>query len=178
MQKYVITGGPGVGKTTMLLELEKYGYVIVPEAARQIIAEEQQKPKGILPWTDLKGFQHKVLERQLDLESRVSGPVVFLDRGIVDGLAYCRLGSIVPPQKLITLAGTHRYTGVFLLDLLPNYAMDNERKEDVDTARKIHRYIHAAYEQCAYTPKTIPVCFPEERARRILHELVSDKNKA
>jgi len=36
---FVISGGPGAGKTTILLELEKLGFNYAPEAARQIISE-------------------------------------------------------------------------------------------------------------------------------------------
>ena len=43
--KCVITGGPGCGKTSVLEALKKMGYEIVPEGARQIIEEQQQKPK-------------------------------------------------------------------------------------------------------------------------------------
>ena len=36
---YVITGGPGSGKTTVLAELERQGFRCAPEVARQIIQE-------------------------------------------------------------------------------------------------------------------------------------------
>lgn len=34
---YVLTGGPAVGKTTLLKEMQKRGYKIVPEIARGLI---------------------------------------------------------------------------------------------------------------------------------------------
>lgn len=54
---YVITGGPGVGKTTLLNELAKHKLKIVPENAREIIKQEQPimemdflgKTKHIMP---------------------------------------------------------------------------------------------------------------------------------
>ncbi len=39
---FVISGGPGAGKTTTLPELEKLGFPHVPEAARLIIQEQTQ----------------------------------------------------------------------------------------------------------------------------------------
>jgi predicted ATPase len=39
---FVISGGPGAGKTSVLAELEKLGFRYVPEAARQLIQEQTQ----------------------------------------------------------------------------------------------------------------------------------------
>ena len=36
---FIITGGPGAGKTTVLTELQRLGFTCVPEVARQIIQE-------------------------------------------------------------------------------------------------------------------------------------------
>jgi len=47
---YVITGGPGVGKTTLLNALEIKGMRVIPEDARQIIKEQMQTNGEGLPW--------------------------------------------------------------------------------------------------------------------------------
>jgi len=39
MPHVIVTGGPGVGKTTLLVELAAMGYATVEESARAIIAE-------------------------------------------------------------------------------------------------------------------------------------------
>lgn len=41
----VITGGPSVGKSTLLNELRKSGFTVVPEQATAVIKEGK-----ILPW--------------------------------------------------------------------------------------------------------------------------------
>jgi predicted ATPase len=47
---FVITGGPGMGKTSLLEELERRKYICIPETRRQIIIH-QMNIKGIaLPW--------------------------------------------------------------------------------------------------------------------------------
>lgn len=43
---YVITGGPGAGKTTLINELNKNNYKTIPEEVRKII-KEQIKNQGI-----------------------------------------------------------------------------------------------------------------------------------
>src|SRR3989344_6176416 len=95
MEKYILTGGPGTGKTTMIQEFKRRGYRTFPEVARQIIAEEQGKEKGILPWTDLGSFQELVVERQVAQEKDVStNKKIFLDRALPDNLAYAEIGNV------------------------------------------------------------------------------------
>lgn len=174
MPKYVITGGPGVGKTTTILELKKRGHTIVPEAARSVIIQEQQKPNGILPWTNLFAFQQVVTQLQLELESSVGKELAFLDRGFVDNFAYCKVGNILAPQELIALKSTHKYDGVFVLDPLPQYNKDDVRKEDAAFAQALHAAIIEVYHEQGYTPVHVPVFSPEERARFILNALLHE----
>jgi predicted ATPase len=47
---YVVSGGPGAGKTTVLLELARFGFHHAPEVARQIIQEQIRSGGTALPW--------------------------------------------------------------------------------------------------------------------------------
>ena len=49
---YVITGGPGTGKTTVLRELERRGFAVEEEVARRIIREQMESGGNALPWGD------------------------------------------------------------------------------------------------------------------------------
>ena len=62
----VITGGPSVGKTTIISQLSQRGFKVVEEFATQIIKEGQ-----VLPWVDRIGFQEEVLKRQLAAEAEL-----------------------------------------------------------------------------------------------------------
>src|SRR3989344_3919034 len=101
MEKYILTGGPGTGKTTMIQEFKRRGHHTFPEVARQIIAEEQAKEKGILPWTDLALFQELVVKRQAAQEKNVStSKKIFLDRALPYNLSYAESGNVAgPPAK-------------------------------------------------------------------------------
>ena len=46
MKRYVLTGGPCSGKTTVLNILAKCGYPVVPELAREMIEKEILNTKG------------------------------------------------------------------------------------------------------------------------------------
>lgn len=172
MIKYVITGGPGIGKTTTLEGLEKAGYETVPEAARMIIEEEEKKEQSILPWTNLYEFQIKVVQRQLELESAIQRAPAFLDRGLFDNIGYCREGQINIPPLLEEHLSSSRYTRIFLLEPLSNYQKDSQRKEDLAKARKIHHLIEQAYRNLGYDLVSIPELLPEERVRLILAKIL------
>lgn len=115
--KCVITAGPGQGKTTVIELLVAEGYRVVPEVARIIIEEEQLKNSDILPWKDFTSFQELVAERQLELERQLKvgkDKIVFLDRGLVDGVAYSNHKKI-PVSQTILDNGRDRYDKVFFL---------------------------------------------------------------
>src|SRR3989344_1288270 len=134
--KHVITGGPGIGKTTVLESLASQGYEIVPEVARAIIEEEQQNENGILPWTDLYQFQIKVTDRQLALEQAIRNPHAFCARGLFDNIGYCRESNTNIPPCLQEHCSSTRYGRIFLLDPLADYIKDPQRLEDVEKARR------------------------------------------
>ncbi|QQO10398.1 AAA family ATPase [Breznakiella homolactica] len=47
---YIITGGPGAGKTSVVNELSVRGYKTIPEAAREIIRNQIDTGGDALPW--------------------------------------------------------------------------------------------------------------------------------
>lgn len=170
MDKYVITGGPCTGKTTLINELAKLGYSTVQEAARMILKAEQQKPNGMLPWTNLSGFQNLIFKKQIELEDIVSGTPVFLDRGLFDNIAYCLKGNIEIPKELMNYAKTKRYTKIFLPDPLP-YQKDSERKEDPKEAKEIHELIERVYRDLNYEIIAVPVLPPQKRAEYLIKHI-------
>ncbi len=157
--RYVITGGPGAGKTTTLNELRNMGYQIVPEAARMIIEHGWGDPRK-----DLSAFQKKVVALQLSLEQMVDG-FAFCDRGFPDVIAYSRLGNIFPP-----IISCDRYSGVFLIDPVP-FQNDSVRWESKEQARVIHDEIERAYRELNYDIVKVPVLSPKERAEFIVKSL-------
>lgn len=178
MKKYVITAGPGHGKTTIIELLASKGYAVGYEAARLIIEKEQLKKNGCLPSTDLAGFQELVVKRQLELEDTatrmehahlVSGEV-FFDRGIIDGYGYCKLGK-VPAPAIIEEQGRGRYDKVFILDALPGYQNDAVRAESRQTALDIHDAIEQSYREFGYDLIKVPALPPEERVEFILRHV-------
>ena len=45
IKRFIFTGAPGSGKTSVIKELEKLGHAVIHEAATDVIAEEQRHRK-------------------------------------------------------------------------------------------------------------------------------------
>jgi predicted ATPase len=160
----VLTGGACSGKTTLLEELRRRGFATVPETAIQVIEElnaqlgvEGQKRWREGHWTE---FQAAVAERQLENESSVEpalGGVVFLDRGWLDGIAYCRERGAELPEALRE-ARPGRYAGVFLLDTLSRFDArgDTGRLDDSESSTRIRDLLQDVYREHGYKPVRVP----------------------
>ena len=98
MPGYILTGSPGAGKTAILRLLEITGYVVVEEAATDVIALENALGCQE-PWSD-HGFIDKITTLQLHRQMcvRMAGSVIFFDRSPVCTLALSRyLGLATSP---------------------------------------------------------------------------------
>ncbi len=180
MKKIVITGGPCSGKTTTIDILATHGHFILPEVAREVIAEELNEaredpnytPK--VPWTDQKIFQGMVAVRQWYREQEIPKGLarVFLDRGIVDGLAYAAVFEEALPGLALELIAKTQYDHVFFLEALP-YQRDAERREDPELAKRITQAIFAHYRAERYDVTRVPVMAPKDRVAFIEEEVLS-----
>lgn len=153
--KIAVTAGPCRGKTTLVENLAWRGYTVIPEAARMIIEEEQRKDSDCLPWRNLYNFQQKVAKTILELESSFDSELVFCDRGLLDGIAYCEDGRIQTP-KIISDFSNKRYDLVLSLDALPNYKTDESRKETKQKAFEIHEKTVRLYRNEGYPVYDVP----------------------
>lgn len=171
-KKYVLTGGPCTGKSTMLQLLGSLGYQIIPEAARIIIEDQQLKEGKNLPWINRNKFQKTVLKKQVLFENNLKkNKSTFLDRGIPDGLAYYKLDNLPAPKELVEESKKRRYEIIFLLKRLPHYQTDLSRKEDKKTGEKIHRLLKQTYLELGYKVIEVPALTVEKRTEFILQKI-------
>ena len=170
MKKYVVTGGPGVGKSTVINILANRGYDVIPEMARETIEEEVGRDSDALPWKDLSKFQGIIAQKQLENERRAVGDEIFLDRCLIDGHAYCQQGQVATPEIILNEA-KGRYDKIFLLDPLPKYETDSARKENAELQAIIHKATEDAYREFDYEIINVPVLDPEERVDFIIEQI-------
>ncbi len=170
MKKYVITGGPGTGKTTVIDELHKRGYAVVVEVPRMLIEEKKRLNADYSPLDNPQLFQKEFIDLQIALESEAASAVTFFDRGVVDNYGYS-LYYKMPIPEVLEKSGRGRYDTVFLLDPLPSYNTDGSRFEDKETALAIHNAIKDGYEKLGYKLINVPVLPLKERVDYIVEQL-------
>ena len=167
----VLTGGPCAGKTTVLNLLQEQGYSVISETAREIIEKQIAKGGDIVPWIKLKEFQRAVAWNQFFKELfSEKNSTAFLDRSLIDGVGYSRLGNILP-YWIIQYLGRNRYDMIFFLERLPLYLRDETRIEKEEFANNVSEEIRNAYKEYGYKTESVPILTPEERVRYILERI-------
>src|SRR6266446_5928573 len=119
--RFVITGGPGAGKTTTLDAIAVRGFQCVPESARAII--KKRKASGLNPRPSPDQFGAEMLQE--DMASYRGTPVqndpVFFDRGVCDSLAFLYLHGVISLAEVEAQVKEFRYNDlVFLMPPCPD----------------------------------------------------------
>jgi predicted ATPase len=177
---FVISGGPGSGKTTVLCELAKLGFQNAPEVARQIIQEQVRDGGTVLPWQDREAYTRLMLQRSIE-SYRLHTPALrttFADRGIPDTLGYARLIALREEElmrDLLAACRQYRYASVVFLapPWKEIYETDGERKQDFAESERTFEQITEVYRECGYELLPLPRMTPVARARFILDQIES-----
>lgn len=179
---YIITGGPGVGKSTTLSFLkEKMGIAVVMEAATDLIKDDLKK--GIKePWAKEK-FNSRVFklqQKRQDLVKSSEKSVVFFDRAPMDVLTY-EVSKTNPNSKLIekikSVVSEDLYQKtVFFLENLDKCKQTEVRAETLEESIQKGNDIVKMYRSLGYRLVRIPSATVEERANRIMNIVKLEQN--
>jgi predicted ATPase len=170
---FILTGGPGSGKSTLIAALTAEGFQSMPEAGRAIIQEQVASGGNALPWSENSCDRLAFAERMFSWEIRswhaahaLAGPVLF-DRGIPDVVGYLNLIGLPVPATIEEAARTFRYhPRVFIAPHWPAiYAHDAERKQTTDEAEATCRAVAGAYALFGYELVPLPLASVAERVR-------------
>ena len=165
---FVLTGGPGSGKSTMIAELGRAGYRSMPEAGRAIIRDQMAIGGTALPWADRAAFADLMLGWELRSHAEAgggAGPVLF-DRGLPDVIGYRRLCGLEVPDALHRAAELHRYNRqIFLAPHWPEiFTQDAERRQDEEEARRTCEMMAHTYAALDYEVLLLPLASVAARA--------------
>lgn len=173
MKRYILTGTPGCGKTSILRALEINGAPVIEEAATHIIAYEQCR--GIEePWKSPAFIDHIVrLQRQRQQQTTgLSTPLQYYDRS-----PFCTYALAVylgyPPSSLLleeidrVLEEKTYEPQVFFLENLGFCTPTDARKISFEEALVFEKIHKEAYDKFGFQRLMIPPVSIEERLQII-----------
>jgi len=170
-RKYIITGGPGSGKSTLVAELERSGYSCSAEISREMIKAEVAKGSECLPWLDILCFSNKVI-RKMIIEWTLNGvhPLTFFDRGMPDVIAYLKIAALPVPASYEDDLIRHPYEKqVFILPPWKDiYVNDSERWQSFEEASSIYMAIRDTYTAYGYELIEVPKVAELDRVAFVL----------
>ena len=174
-KRVVITGSPATGKTSIINELIKRGYVCLEEISRQIILNARKKGIKQLFLDDPLRFSELLLEGRKSQFLEIQGlntSFVFYDRGIPDILAYMNYANASYPKTFTEVVEYCQYDLIFILPPWKDiFRSDNERYENFEQANMIHKNLVKSYTKYGYDLIDIPFGTVEHRTDFILNHL-------
>jgi predicted ATPase len=171
MPRYIITGGPGAGKTSLLAALQSRNYACSQEVSRQLIMEGSAQGSSCLPWIDLPSFAERAFGRMVEAwQAAAEDEFTFFDRGIPDIIAYLRVAGLPVPEKIELALRLYPYTKkVFLLPAWEDiYVRDPARWQTFGEAEILYHQIQSVYRSSGYEIVELQKCPVEQRADLVL----------
>jgi predicted ATPase len=170
----VISGFSGGGKSTLLSELSRRGYLTVEEPGRRIVKQELSGDGKALPWVDGAAFALRAMSLALADRAALEGSTdwVFFDRGLIDAAAGFERET--GQRVLVNLQSANRYhRRVFLTPPWPQiYVTDEERRHELDAALGEYQQLLEVYPSLGYDVVVLPRVSVSRRADFILGGLL------
>ncbi|HFK0788605.1 TPA: AAA family ATPase [Legionella pneumophila] len=169
---FILTGGPGSGKTSVLTALAQKGFLTVPEVGRKIIKEQQLIAGNAIHTGDRDAFLELMLRYSLEdyQQMQQEQTAVFFDRGIPDLYSYAKAFCHKENSQVNHAVEQYRYCQtVFLFPPWEEiYTNDRERQQDFREAMQTYMALKEGYQHCGYILIEVPLLPVEGRFNFIL----------
>jgi len=163
-KRYVLTGGPGAGKTTVLNALTARKFSSVQDVARETIKNRLRS--GLPPRPEPVEFAYNIFTTDVaNYQSSPSNKICFFDRGIVDSLGMLKACSSIQDDDISHYLGSYPYNKlVFLFPPWQSiFHADNERDQTWSESVQVYEWVKTWYRRCNYQIEEVPIGSIEER---------------
>jgi len=170
---YILTGGPGGGKTSLLEFLAAKGYHYIPETARQIIKDRLSK--NLSPRPEPNIFAQEIFRRDWEnfISNSNNSSLLFFDRSFLDSACMIFDTDINFYNQIKRDKLRHRYNNsVFITPPWKEiYQNDDERDQSFEDAIKVYDRIEQWYRSRGYDVIVLPKDTIENRADFLLDQI-------
>lgn len=172
-QIYVLAGGPGSGKSTLIKTLSDAGHRTVEETAERLLREAVTSGSSAQEMrVDPIRWQLDLLERDFELFNNLPrDECLFTDTSIIETVVFAQNAGIEIGPRLSAWLERLRFAQVFFLEPLDEYAQTAVRMESVEASLDIGQKIKAAYRHFGYEPILLPALPLQSRVERIMDHL-------
>lgn len=175
-KKYIITGPPGSGKSTLIKAIENQGISCIKEVSRDIIIQEQEKGLDGMPWKDIERFTDLVFT---ETKCRLAKQPLsrFTDRSLMDNIAYLQHHKKAIPMSLKTFNYNQYYNKVvfFTPSWKSIYTTDQQRPQQFEAQLALEYQLKQTYLNFGFTLIEIPRISVIDRVDFIMNSIV-EKN--
>ena len=166
---YIITGGPGAGKTSLLENLALLGHNYIPETARQII--KGRLSKGLSPRPDPASFAQQIFDQ--DWKNFIShshlSSLLFFDRSFLDSACMLFESDKDSHEKINSRLANRYNNKVFITPPWQEiYQNDEERDQTFAQSIEVYELLDKWYREQGYDTIVLPKDSIENRVRFIL----------
>ena len=157
-KRYIITGAPGTGKTTLVNALNRKGHTTFEEVSRKVIMSEQRINGIKTPWQDMVGFTNSVYDQTINELALPTTEFSFVDRGLADNIAYLRLKKSPISIKFLNFDYKKFYhSTVFFLPIWKEiYLQDEQRLQSFEEAKKLQFLLLKTYKKLDFSIELLP----------------------
>lgn len=181
-KKIVITGGPCVGKTSLVEGLTAKGYTCFPEVIREFTVEETEaqdqetlQSNPIVFARDSLLFNRRLIEgrsQQYFESQKLQTNYAFFDRGLPDVLAYMDYFDQSYGEEFLSVCRELSYDAVFILPPWKEiFALNEIRFESYEELEHLHEHLIERYSFFGNVPVVVPKLPVNHRIQFILDHL-------
>ena len=166
MRRFILTGAPGAGKTTLIQALAARGHAVVEEAATDVNAE--LLAEGIADPSAAPDFIDRIVAYQYARRLDLDADLQFHDRSAICTLALCRYAGLPEPASLAAELADIEREGfyerrVFFVDNLGFMTPTPVRRISFEESLKFEAIHEAAYRELGYELLRVPRATVEAR---------------
>lgn len=173
VNKYIITGGPGFGKSTVINCLRALGIMVIPEAARYVIDRNSIAGQDLLTISSRYTFDKYIIKIMVEQYLQCNkSKLTLYDRGIPDLIAWRKYFKM-NCDDVIELAHQYKYENMVFITKpwIEIYSQNVNRPFSFDASCEINTILGDVYTDLGYTLEYLPNDTNEARVDFILGKL-------